>query len=298
MKPEDHYYFNLLKQAISNTFLTDNSASTSIKDWKGEDITAFQEDLFSKVKATISEKWFYTYIKNEPQKLPRIDILNILSKYTDFDNWTAFKDAHRKSFNTSKESTTLKNYVWLFLLVPIIAILVYFVNTKNEFEFCFIDEDKNETISTILDIKILQEYESPIYLKTDSLGCFTYKTKETIVKFVVQSPYFKTDTIIRSIDTDHNTTIKLQTDDYALMLHYYSNGNVKDWKKRKQQLKKLIADDAQIYQVFSQNIGVEVYSKDEFISKLTIPTSSLKNIKILDKSSKNGKIVKLKFMVQ
>ena len=298
MNTEDIHYFNLLKQAISRTFLADNSASTSIKDWKGEDIIAFQEDLFSKVKATISEKWFYTYIKNEPQKLPRIDMLNMLSKYVGFDNWTAFKNAHHKSFSSFKKSTKRKNYVWLFLLIPIVAILTYAINTKNEFEFCFIDEDKNEALHTILDIKILQEYESPIYIKTDSSGCFTYRTREKILKFVVQSPYYKTDTIKRSIDAHSNSTIKLRTDDYALMLDYYSNGNVKDLKKRKQQLKKLIADDAQIYQVFTNNIGVEIYSKDEFISKLTIPTSSLKNIKILDKATKNERIVKLKFMVQ
>ncbi len=298
MNPEDNYYFNLLKQAITRAFLVENCASASIKDWKGEDITAFQEDLFSKVKTTISEKWFYTYIKNEPQKLPRIDILNILSKYVGFDNWAAFKNTHSKSFNASKKSTTIKNYAWLFLFVPIIAILIYYGNTKNQFEFCFIDEDKHEIINTVLDIKLLKEFESPIYIKTDSLGCFVYKTTEKVLKFVVQSPFYKTDTIIRSIDANSNAIIKLQTDDYALMLHYYSNGNVKDWKKRKLQLKKLIADDAQIYQVFANNLGVEVYSKDDFISKLTIPTNSLKNIKILDKTSKNGKIVKLKFMIQ
>ncbi len=298
MNTENHHYFKLLKQAISHTFLVDNSASASIKDWKGEDITAFQEDLFSKVKGTISEKWFYTYIKNEPEKLPRIDILNLLSTYVGFDNWTAFKDEHSKSVVTLKKTTGRKKYAWGFLLIPIIAGLIYAINTKNEFEFCFIDEDKNESISTVLDIKILQEFESPIYLKTDSLGCFTYVTKEKILRFVVQSPYYKTDTIIRTIDASSNSTINLQTDDYALMLHYYSNGNVKDWKKRKQQLQRLIADDAQIYQVFQQNIGVEVYSKNDFISKLTIPTSSLKNIKILDKTTKNGKIVKLKFMIQ
>jgi len=298
LNTEDHHYFKLLKQAISHTFLEDNSASASIKDWKGEDITAFQEDLFSKVKGTISEKWFYTYIKNEPEKLPRIDILNLLSTYVGFDNWTDFKNAHSKSVIDSKKTTGQKKYAWGLLLIPIIAGLVYAINTKNEFEFCFIDEDKNESISTVLDIKILQEFESPIYLKTDSLGCFTYVTKEKILKFVVQSPYYKTDTIIRTIDASSNSTINLQTDDYALMLYYYSNGNVKDWKKRKQQLQRLIADDAQIYQVFQQNIGVEVYSKNDFISKLTIPTSSLKNIKILDKTTKNGKIVKLKFMIQ
>ena len=297
LNTEDTYYFNLLKQAITRAFLADNSASTSIKDWKGEDITMFQDDLLQKVKTTISEKWFYTYIKNEPTKLPRIDMLNMLSKYVGFDNWHAFKKAQDVGGKKTRPQLSLKKYYWFFAILFIISIVRYALSTKNKFEFCFIDEDKHETVNTILDIKILQNNESPIYIKTDSSGCFTYKTKEKVVKFVVQSPYYKTDTITRFIDSHNNSVIKLHTDDYALMLHYYSNGNVKDWQKRKQQLRSLIANDAQIYQIFSHSIDIEMYSKDEFISKLTTPTSSLKKIKIVDKSLKNGKIVKLKFMI-
>ncbi len=298
MKPENIYHFNLLKQAITRTFLSENSASASIADWKGEDIVAFQEDLFRKVKARVSEKWFYTYIKNETEKLPRIDILNLLSSYVGFQNWTAFKDEHPYTEIATKKSISQKKPYWLLLLIPVFLGVFYFFNSKNEFQFCFIDEDKNEMITTQLDIKIVQASESPLYLKTDSLGCFSYATTEKMITFIVQSPYYKTDTITRTIGVQPNSTIKLHTDDYALMLHYYSNGNVKDINKRKQQLQNLIADDAQIYQVFSQNIGVEIYSKNDFIRKLTIPTSSLKNIKILNKSYQNGKIVKLKFMVK
>ncbi len=296
MNTEDSHYFNLLKQAISRTFLAENSASSSIKDWKGEDITAFQEDLFQKTKASISEKWFYTYIKNEPKKLPRIDMLTILSNYVGFENWNGFKNAQTNL--VQKKITSSKIYYILSFLIVIASLLIYFSVKKNTFEFCFVDEDKNESIRTTLNIKILQDFESPIYLKTDSLGCFTYHTKKAILKFIVQSPFYKTDTIIRSIDANSNTLVKLHTDNYALMLHYYSNGNIKDWKKRKAQLKNLIADKAQIYQVFSHNMGVEIYSKDEFISKLTTPTSNLKKIRILNKTSKNGKIVTLKFMIE
>ncbi len=298
MNSKNTYHFKLLKQEITHTFLSENSASTSINDWKGEDIVAFQEDLFRKVRAKVSEKWFYTYIKNEPEKLPRIDILNLLSSYIDFQNWTAFKDAHPYTEIAKKKIKPQKKQYVLLLLLPIIAGVYYFMNLKNEFQFCFIDEDKNETITTVLDIKILQEFESPLYLKTDSLGCFSYATREKTIKFIVQSPYYKTDTILRTIGSQINNTIKLHTDDYALMLHYYSNGNVKDLKKRKLQLQHMIAEKAQIYQVFSQNIGIEIYSKKDFINKLTIPTNSLKNIKIIDKTYQNGKIVKLKFMIQ
>ena len=130
------------------------------------------------------------------------------------------------------------------------------------------------------------------------MGCFTYKTKEKNIQFVVQSPYYKTDTIVRFIQTTTNNRINLQTDDYALMLQYYANGNTKDWKRRKQQLTNLIAENAQIYQLFSQSIAIELYTKEDFIRKLTTPTSSLKNIEILDKTFVNGKIVKLKFRIK
>jgi len=299
LKHEDTYYFDLLKQAIARAFLSENSASNSIKDWKGEDIVAFQEDLFRKVKARVSEKWFYTYIKNKPEKLPRIDILNVLSNYVGLQNWTAFKNKHPYTSKAEEKSESHKQWYWLVLIfLPILIGVFYFSNSKNEFQFCFIDEDKNETITTALDIKILQELESPLYLKTDSTGCFSYLTKAKTIKFIVQSPYYKSDTIIRTVESQTNNTIKLLTDDYALMLHYYSMGNVKDSKKRKLQLQNLIADNAQIYQVFSQNMAVEIYSKSDFINKLIVPTSSLKNIKVLSKSYHNGKIVKLKFMIQ
>ena len=96
MNTEESYYFNHLKKAITHTFLKNNSASPLIETWKGEDITAFQEDLFSRVKAKVSEKWFYTYFKNTPTKLPRIDMLNLLCNYVGDQNWNSFKLRHKR----------------------------------------------------------------------------------------------------------------------------------------------------------------------------------------------------------
>ncbi len=297
MTTEDTYLFQLLKQQIHHTFSENYSTPEAIEDWKGETISTFQEDLFQKLKAKVSEKWFYTYIKKTPEKLPRIDILNLLSKYVGYDNWNAFKTANRQIEISSR--TRSKKWLWTLLILPISFLVYSVVTAKNTFEFCFLDDIKNEAITkTVLDIKILQNNESPIYLKTDSLGCFTYKTKEDAITFVVQSPYHKTDTIVRRISSNTNQVVKLKPDDYALMLHYYTNGNVKDWKKHKQKLNTLFADNATIYQLYENNIGVEIYSKAEFIRTLTIPTKSLKRIKILDKTLKDGKIVTLKFMMK
>lgn len=299
MNKEDIFYFSQLRKAVSATFLRQNQASPSIEEWKGSEITLFQEDLFETVKARVSEKWFYTYFKNTPEKLPRIDMLNMLSQYVGFDNWNAFKSAQNNATKINKPRKSYKTLFALLGLIPLIIIFSFMWTSENEFQFCFIDAVKNEAIRKIpLDIKILQDNESPLYFKSDSMGCFSYKTKNKRLTFVVQSPYHKTDTIIRNIDSESNQIVKLTTDDYALMLHYYTSGNVKDWKQHKSKLHDLIATDAQIYQLFENSIAVELFSKDDFIRFLTIPTNSLNHIKILDKTMANGQIVKLKFSVK
>ncbi|RZN83847.1 MAG: hypothetical protein EVB11_03760 [Winogradskyella sp.] len=297
MNSEEKYYFETLKKAIEATFLENNSTTNSIENWKGEEIISFQEDLFSKVKGKVSEKWFYTYIKNSPEKLPRIDVLNLLSNYVGQTNWNTFK-ANTQNPKAIKKSS-LRFIKWGFLLAALMTLVGYFLSQKNTFEFCFIDALKNENITSIpLDIKVLQDNESPIYFKTDSLGCFSFKTKNDVIKFVIQSPYHKTDTIVRSINSSQNQIVKVKPDDYALMLHYYANGNVKDWKTHKNKLKTIIDDEAKIYRLFNNKINIEIYSKEEFIRMLTIPTNSLKRTEILEKEIKNGKITNLKFIVK
>ncbi len=298
MNPNDKHLFNLLKNSIASTFSKEYPTAGAIEAWKGAEIVAFQEDLFSKVKARVSEKWFYTYFKNDVHKLPRIDMLNLLSAYVGYTNWNEFRAKNSSPVLLQGKKGATKKYRAFLLLIPLLAVAAFYWPGENNFHFCLVDEDKNEAITSVVDVKILQQEQSPLYLKTDSLGCFTFQTKEKTIQFIVQSPYHKTDTIARHINTKNSPVVKLRTDDYALMLQYYSNGNKSDWKKRKQQLQQLIAEDAQIYQLYSQNLGIELYSKEEFINKLTVPTSSLKNIKILDKAYKNGKIIKLKFMVK
>ncbi|MBT8275795.1 MAG: hypothetical protein KJO39_06620 [Bacteroidia bacterium] len=300
MDASDKQFFELLKQAVAATYLKENHASASMEEWKGEEIVGFQEDLFQRTRGRVSEKWFYSYFKNEPTKLPRIDMLNLLCEYTGHEHWNAFKKLNLDAIKIQYKTKRNRKYLWLFLpVVPLLIALYYLVNPDNEFQFCMVSEDGGEPITAIqIDVKILSEGQSPIYLKTDSTGCFSYVTKEKIVRFVVQSPYHKTDTITRNFDANTNAMVLLATDDYALMLRYYSSGNVKELKKRRAQLSELIADNARIYQVFPDQTGIELYSKEEFITKLTIPTSSLKNINILDKHYEGDKIVKLKFSIQ
>ena len=294
MNSEETYHFNQLKTAVVSKFLEKHSAVSNMKDWNGEDIVMFQEDLFSEVKAKVSEKWFYTYFKNEPLKLPRIDMLNLLSNYAGFKNWNDFKTVHPIKKTKKKARNKM-----LLLIIPLVLVLIFFQNSENEYQFCFVDDLSNHAITkTVIDIKVLQDNQSPLFFKTDSLGCFVYKTKSDLIKFVVSSPYHKTDTIVRSIDANHQKIVTLDSDDYALILKYYTNGNVKDWSKHKKKIERLINDDAQIYRYYKGGLGVEIYTKEEFVRLLTIPTSSLNKIRILDKSYENDQIKTLEFIVE
>ncbi len=251
------------------------------------------------VKASISEKSFYSYFKNATEKLPRVDILNILSQYCGYTHWNDFKNNHSASPHL-KRTTQIPRWFWVVIIGFGLLTTVYFmIPIKNTFSFCFIDQDRNQPITRIpVDIIILNNRESPFYTKSDSLGCFIWKTKDDYIHFVVQSPYHKTDTIYRIAPSETQEHLKIQTDDYALMLHYYANGKVEDWKNRRNELSQMIADDATIFQVLPHGLGIEIYTKNEFINKLTTPTQSLKNIEIIESRRLNRQIVKLKFRVK
>ena len=134
--------------------------SKTIEDWKGDDIVAFQEDLFSKVKARVSEKWFYTYIKNEAKKLPRIDMLNLLSNYVGYQNWNDFKANHKTASQTKTHKKAFSKYLWLLLIAPCALLAFSIINTSYNYEFCFHDSIKNEPIkSIILNIKVLSPWK-------------------------------------------------------------------------------------------------------------------------------------------
>ncbi len=275
-------------------------SSTNMTEWKGQDIIDFQEDLRAKTQSTVSEKWFYNYVKNSPKKLPRVDILNLLAAYAGYQNWNAFKaDKANKSFKKDAGSALKKVYLGSALLLAVIGFLAYAFSSKSRtVYFCFLDADKKEPITEIpIDLVILKQGESPTYHKTDSLGCFSWETKAAHIRFIAKSPYHKTDTIYKSVHGDASHQVRLRTDDYALMLQYYAGNNQKDWKLRRAELNKLIADDAIIFELLPYQIGVELYTKKQFINKLSVPTPTLQKLKIIETAYRNGQVMKLKFKI-
>lgn len=115
---------------------------------------------------------------------------------------------------------------------------------------------------------------------------------------IVSSPFYRTDTIKRNLETaPEKENIELKPNDYAILLYYYSR-SIKDFKKKREQLNQLISDDAQITQVYdNETYGVERLDKQKYISLVTLPTTALENLNVIDTQMKNGKIVLIRFKI-
>lgn len=371
----DLLHFEQLKSEIQTKYLTNHTPSNEdISHWKGIDIIYFQEDLRKIAKGNISEKSFYTYFKSTPAtKLPRIDILNLLSVYAGYASWYDFKKNHlfadeilreqesdeeiqtaetesepgnaqnqasdektaqieteesqleavlQKSssenqeliknedfsgFSQSKGEPRVKKFVkknlW-YGISGILTLLVGFLGLKDQFiskeyYYTFIDADRNSKINGDLQVKIFKENESPILYTAKPNEPFVYKnpSSKTLV-MEVSSPYYKTDRIVRNLETaPESETIELKPNDYAIMLYYYSNSK-QDIKRKRERLNYLISDDALIYQVYDNDkYGVETLDKRRYITLVTTPTTSLKNMEVIDTKMEKGKIVLIKFKI-
>lgn len=327
--------FELLKKDVSKRFFESNSASSpDISDWKGQDIVSFQEDVFEKTRSTVSEKWFYTYFKSDFRKLPRIDMLNLLTQYAGYSGWSEFLYTHQKSFENQKlelkredfaeimepepkkedpkpdsgtptvkpepkKASKITSYVLLSLLgAGIIAVAVYFgIFYQKTYEFCFVDSDRNSAITEPIEITIARKGFTPLELFTEK-GCVDFSSSEDTLLMVINSTYYKQDTFKLNLHEYRGMeTIRLEPDDYKVMLRHYSKSS-QSVKERIKMLDEMIANDALIYQVYdNEYFGVEVLSKKQYINLVSLPTSSLKNFTLIEAERKNGKIVKIKFKI-
>ncbi len=185
----------------------------------------------------------------------------------------------------------------MVLIIMVVLLFVFKVfSTENRFRF--FDADTAEPVAnSVIEVSVLPEGESPVSYLCSPDGSFSLKTEKASIRFIVESPYYQTDTIFRLLDKfNRDETVKLRPDNYAMMIKYFSTRNVKDWQKRREQLNRIIADSAMIFQVFGkESVGVELYNKPEFINKLTLPSSGLKNIEIFDTRYQSGKITLIRF---
>ena len=138
MNSSEHQYFELLKlEIVKVPQETYPAIPNSMTEWMGSEITHFQEDLLSKQKGNISDKWFYTHMKSNSENLPRIDVLNLLAKYAGYVDWTDFKYNVSQQPRPSEEISTppFDNSNKVFYMIPILVVilLVLFIFILNLF---------------------------------------------------------------------------------------------------------------------------------------------------------------------
>lgn len=323
MKHPERVFFEKLKEEIARIYCSANPGiPEKIEDWNGKTIEGFQNDLQQKVKSAISLRWFYTHIKSvNEDKLPRTDVLDLLSQYAGYGNWNDFvakKRAEGIGEEAIKEVRIEENKAVQNIepsnkrvmpaiagaLVVVVLIIIWAMSRKaNEVScrFCFTDADIGSAIvKDKIGVTLLHEQESPQVFTGNDSGCVNLHCKRGKVTFIVHAEYYRPDTITRTITEGFvPETIQLKPDDYALMISIFSRSKVDDWDKRRQQLQAMFTDDARIFQVYpdpGDRRGMEMYNKEEFIGKLTMPITSLKNIEVIETVYDKGKITALRFI--
>jgi hypothetical protein len=243
-RKDQTYFAELKKRIVAMMQQSYPGINPVISEWKGQEITDFQEELFAKVSAHISEKWFYTHMKASNNTLPRIDVLNLLSRYAGYSNWDDFIFKN-PGLAPSDSLPTGKSANRYFILVPALVLIIVCIfyglfklfNTR-EYQFCFYDADTKEAITNVkIEVRLLLDGESPVTGYCSSDGCFFLKTDKSLIRMVVLSPYYITDTIVRVVrKLDQKEIISLHANDYALMIHYFSQMKLDDWEKRRSKM--------------------------------------------------------------
>ena len=286
MSNGDPANFSRLKTEVQQRVAEQLGIRKELKDWSLNDIRDFQSDLENECKSTISEKWIYTHFKNETEKLPRIDVLHLLSQYCGYKNWEDFTFSQQEE----PEQPTKKNW-FVIALMPLLLLIsvVGWIMRDPKPTVVFVDA---YTKSAIPPDALTITMPSKTGKKVSVIKLL--KMKDTLL---VDGVYYKPKKIFLD-DTAEGDTIKIELfpDDYALMLNYFSRSSSENWQRRENQLKDAIHEDAKIFQSHPQLEGLELLNRDEFIERLLLPVNSLKNLEIQDIVYKDDKIYRLRFV--
>lgn len=266
------------------------------KSFSSQDIQNLIELIEKKCKQSISEKWIYTHLKPETNsKLPRKDMLHILSEFVGFSSWDEFV-FEEKTFE-SKEFNKSKKWILFSITALIFAIVIAFIIfNKKEISTSKTIELNNEFTKEKVkndEVKVFQVDDSlkqQLEVKEGKVQVSNTLNKKT--KLVIQSPFYNTKTVILNQNSVALLkTIDLKPDDYAMMLKAFMLSDIKDWQTRKEQLNKILSDNLEVIVMLKNDLGAEYFNKNEFSHKLIIPTENVRKMKIVElKNDANNKI--------
>ena len=295
-KKQELIYFEQLKHTLRKEVESSLHIRKEFKEWSGSDIQTFQIDLEEKCKSTVSEKWVYLHFKNPSEKLPRVDVLNLLSQYCGFKNWDDFKRQKEDVPAKAEEKKRSKRFGLIGVLAGMISLAVIFLMPAKRTTVYFIDAYTQKPIAlSELNYSLDVNKHSDISVDPDNGFVLLKLQKDDTLK--VDGPYYKpVHFYLNQEEIPESITIKVFPDDYAMMLNYFSRSEEQNWDKRKQQLEGAIHNDAVIFQSHPQHDGIEMLNKGEFIDRLILPVNSLRNLEIQDIVYKDGQILNLRFV--
>lgn len=257
-----------------------------LAEWSLHDIRDFQADLEAVCKSSVSEKWVYTHFKNESDKLPRIDVLNLLSAWMGYKNWDDF--LRKQDDKAPAKDTSMPLWAVGLGAVVLLTTLAWMLYPRQgDMVIVFKDAYTQAPIDFAeLSLKINHQAMATAVISPNMRG-------DTLL---ADGPYYKRKRIV--LPTSHIDTlfVELLPDDYALMLNFFSRSTADDLDKRRMQLTEAIHPEAKIFQSHPQYEGIELLNREEFIDRLILPINSLKNLEIQHILYKDEKIFRLQFL--
>ena len=264
-------------------------------NFSSQDIQNLIVLIEEKTKQNVSEKWIYTHLKPETNsKLPRKDMLDILSLFSGFSGWDEFLFKNREVVSEEKLVLPKKKNKAIFIFIGIlivgtIIVILLYSNKKSTQKFKLKNEFTQETIQAkdVKAYKIENNEKIQIPIRNAEVEV---ESKDENTKIIVESPYYKKQEIKVNSNSERSEIV-LKPDDFAMMLKAFMQSDIKDWETRKVQLNKILSEDLEVIVMLKDNLGAEYFDKKEFSQKLIVPTESVKKMQIIEiKNAENGKI--------
>ncbi|WP_370897487.1 hypothetical protein [Chryseobacterium gossypii] len=221
-------------------------------------------------------------------------------------------DPYPKQGESAQGKSFIRKNIWA-IVTTVLIIITGILGFKDEifsktYTYCFTDADRGVGVINTLEIKVIKENESPILYKIKPGECFRYSTKDKSLKMQISAPFYEYLEVNRSLENaPEEEMIELKPDDYKMAAYYFSIKDVTGAPKEEQlslikqkrnQLENLISNNAVIYQVYDNNTyGIERLDKQKYITLVTTPTTSLKNLSVIEMKKDKGKIVSIKFKI-
>lgn len=273
-----------------------------------------QDEDLKELEKTVSAS---LNLANTPQKAEIISqneiISNDLQKSKTENQSITENSKTSENTNIATHNPPKKNHqraIWI-AVSSVFVILLGLLGFKDEifqktYTYHFTDADRNLKVQSDIEIKVIKENESPILHRIKPGESFVYSSKDKTLKMQISSAVYENLEVNRNLENAPEVeTIELKPDDYKMALYYFSIKDIKGAnseqliKQKRKQLEKFISNTAVITQVYDNDIyGLETLDKDDYITLMTTPTTSLKNLNVIEmKKDNTGKIVSIKFKI-